>query len=815
MTKELYNKYKRHGFQMLLIGSDKKIAKRRIRKDKSIIKDSEPYNEDAFYAIVPSKKIMIIDVDIKNGKKGEESLQKLQDDLMIDLAPSVKTGSGGVHIYVYIDMPIHITQKQYPDIDFICHKADNRLCTPYAIAGGQIIEYEGSKYTYELIDDMIIINEVEGLGDLLTIDVLKTEANEDVISMDDIYDKKTPDEIKDLLKWLDSSEYTEWMANASAIRRELGNTEEAFEIFHDWSKTADNYADRDSCLAKWKNVKDYQGKPRTMATLYTNSVSSKSNQLINELNKSKNVESMENLINEDEWLQYPMLPHKFIINEISKTYMSKVHRLNETITYNEAQKKTKILYGKEFSETNSEDIKVKDNAFDDFVKVASFKGLQYFQISNGSKHDVEGVSRELNKALMRLSRKNGLKKTMTVQQAFQKKFIKYANSHEYNPSTNDRLFINDEKQTVLNMFNYKTVPDATPFTPKGKILIDKFVKHLELITTKKEADILIKWMAYIAQNPGKKILWVPLIQSVEGIGKTIIGSLLIYHVFGKSNAGIVDSIIVADSNNSWACSKMLRVLEEIKLSGHNRYEVLNQLKPLITNPMITRKEKFEVSSDVVNTCNFIAFTNFKDALPLDDEDRRWWIVFSSVNSLKELKEKCGKDLEEYFAPLHELSIKSSPYGTEFRTFLLEQDLSKFSWKFAPDSTHKEELIDMEKSKIQYIDETEDLIKYIYKKHQPKVIDLRLLREGCEMATNDYNKRIAPRGIPVKDLRSILKKLGYKNVMKKDYPDAEWSGLSPMFYHVSTVALNDAIEIWEQGFDVDFVANDFNNLDEEL
>ena len=190
-----------------------------------------------------------------------------------------------------------------------------------------------------------------------------------------------------------------------------------------------------------------------------------------------------------------------------------------------------------------------------------------------------------------------------------------------------------------------------------------------------------------------------MIQSVEGVGKSLIGNLLINHVFGPANAGIVDSVIIADKNNSWASSKMLRVLEEIKLSGHNRYEVLNQLKPLITNPTITRVEKFEVSSEVRNTCNFIAFTNYKDALPVDDTDRRWWIVFSQIDDLHHLERVIGVSLYDYFSPLHKLAKPDSPYGPEFKTFLLDRDLSEFNPNFPPESKHKEELAEIERSKI--------------------------------------------------------------------------------------------------------------------
>ena len=817
MTKDTYNQYLGRGFQLIELSENKELTKRRINKrTKKCSKASEDYHEDMIYAVVPSNNIMIIDVDIKNGKQGMTSLQKLEDDLMMDLVPMVKTGSGGLHIYVTISEPIRIAQKDYPDIDFIAYKANDRLCTPYGVAGGQTITNDGKDYHYEMLSDKLIINEIDDIHDFLEVDQVIVETDDDTFAVDDLYEKKTPDEVSQMLTWLDASDYHEWMANASAIKRELGNTKEAFEIFNTWSMSVENYDGRESCLNKWKNVGDYQGQARTMGTLFMNAVINKTNKLISVIKSLDTMTDIDNEFNKMIWLEYPKLPQTVIKNEITKVYQARCQKLGEKMDYNESQRKTKILYGKDnVNEDLVAEIVDDDGVFFDFARVASFTRCPYFQISNGARHDLEGIGMMLDKPLISISHKLGLKKTMTIQQAFKKKLIQYATNHEYNPTTNDRLFIDDNGKTILNLFDPKTVPVATDITTEGQKLIRKFVKHLSILTSDLESVIFLDWMAYAAQNPGKKILWVPLIQSIEGVGKSLIGNLLINHVFGKQNAGVVDSIIIADKNNSWASSKMLRILEEIKLSGHNRYEVLNQLKPLITNPTVTRVEKFEVSSEVRNTCNFIAFTNFKDALPLDEDDRRWWLVFSPIHSLEHLEKVTGQKRNDYFEPLHELAKADSVYGTEFKRFLLDRNLMDFDPKFPPESKHKEELAEIERGKIQGVDEVQDLISFTYKDNQPKVINLKLLREAGDIAFNDNGKRITPRGINPQELRTVLKKLGYKTVTKRDYADADWTGTSPMFYHSSTVTIVEAVKIWKEGYDVDFIANQFDNLDDEL
>lgn len=816
MEKDSYNKYLSLGFQMIKLGKDKKPIKKRQKNSRGrCSRVTDEYKKDTFYACVPSNNIMIIDVDIKNGKKGLESLEKLESDLMFDFVPTVRTGSGGIHIYVEIESPFRISQKEYPDIDFISYKANDKLCTPYAVAGGQTITFEGKDYIYEILNDgELYINKVDGLEDILNVDVFNTDIEEDMISIDDLYEKKTPEQLEQLLNWLDASDYHEWIANASVIKKELGNTKQAFEIFHEWSKSADNYEDRNSCLNKWKNVGDYQGVPRTVATLYMQAIENKTNLILSKLNEADDINELDRIINCEKWLEYPKFTDQIIKRDITKLYQTKANKLGKDTTYNSAQSTTKKLYGKELLEVEIVD-EDGDDIINDFVRVASFTRQNYFQISNNARHDQEGAAMMLNKSLVKISQKLGLKKTLTIQQAFQKRLISYVTNHEYNPTIHDRLFVNEQNQNILNMFDITTVPEQSGYTVEGRKLIDKFITHLKNIIDEDEAEILLDWMAYAAQNPGKKILWVPLIQSIEGVGKSVIGNLLIHHVFGKANAGVVDPIVLTDTNNSWATDKMLKILEEVKLSGHNRYEVLNNLKPLITNPYITRKEKFEVSSEVSNYCNFMAFTNYKDALPVDDEDRRWWIVFSSIDSLSDLEKKINMSRQEYFAPLHELAGPNSAYGSEFKTFLLERDLSEFNPNFPPESKHKDELKEIERGKLTGIDEIHELILATYKEEQPKVINIKLIKEASDLATDDNGLRITPKGMSIKDIRHILQRIGYKSVTKKQFPKADWKGISPMFIHAKTCSLKQGIEIWDQGHDVDFLTDDFDNLDEEL
>jgi hypothetical protein len=91
--------------------------------------------------------------------------------------------------------------------------------------------------------------------------------------------------------------------------------------------------------------------------------------------------------------------------------------------------------------------------------------------------------------------------------------------------------------------------------------------------------------------------------------------------------------------------------------------------------------------------------------------------------------------------------------------------------------------------------------------------MTLIREASEQAINDNGKRITPRGVNPKEIRSVLKRLGYKSISKVEFGDADWKGISPMYYHTPTTTIPEAVLIWKKGHTVDFLSAQFDDLDE--
>lgn len=202
------------------------------------------------------------------------------------------------------------------------------------------------------------------------------------------------------------------------------------------------------------------------------------------------------------------------------------------------------------------------------------------------------------------------------------------------------------------------------------------IRHIELLGGGRHEIVttMLNWMAHNVQHPGVKVRWSPLWKGIEGDGKTVIGSLM-SAVMGRPNVKNVTPKVLGTDFTGWAQGSAVVVLEEIRLTGHSRHDILNALKPFITNDSIEVHPKGKDTIEVINTTNYLAFTNFVDALPLSDTDRRWWIVFTPFASSDEMEaavRKWAPDLGTYFTLLHD-AIQKHP--AVLRRWLLDYKIS--------------------------------------------------------------------------------------------------------------------------------------------
>jgi hypothetical protein len=214
----------------------------------------------------------------------------------------------------------------------------------------------------------------------------------------------------------------------------------------------------------------------------------------------------------------------------------------------------------------------------------------------------------------------------------------------YDPRFPNDTFLHADGKPFVNLYvaNHPE-PDRAQAAYAGKL----FMTHLRhLIKEEEYRTTVMDFLAHIVQFPGKKIRWAMLIQGVEGCGKTFIAKAM-DAVLGRGHVRNVDASALNSQWNEWAYGAQMVVLEEIRVVGHSRHDVMNVLKPLISNDYINVNQRHRDSRQTDNTVNYLLFTNHHDAIVVSNGDRRYFVVKSAMQT----KEDVAKLPHDYFTDL--------------------------------------------------------------------------------------------------------------------------------------------------------------------
>jgi hypothetical protein len=234
----------------------------------------------------------------------------------------------------------------------------------------------------------------------------------------------------------------------------------------------------------------------------------------------------------------------------------------------------------------------------------------------------------------------------------------------YDPRFAEDRFFSFKGKDYLNEYNPASVPelDHTLKEKVGSI----FYHHLLTLTGAREfADVVLQYLAHVVQRPGVKIRWMPLIQSAEGAGKSILYYLL-DSAIGEGNSKIVNpSQFNSGSWNDWAVGCQFLVIEELMLKGKDRQATANLYKDFLTNQTINLVAKFKNAQVVQNVANAIAFTNYHSPVHLDESSRRYYVIKSPIQTAAQVKQLVENG---HFIPLDKI-IKRR--GGALRAYLLD------------------------------------------------------------------------------------------------------------------------------------------------
>ena len=225
----------------------------------------------------------------------------------------------------------------------------------------------------------------------------------------------------------------------------------------------------------------------------------------------------------------------------------------------------------------------------------------------------------------------------------------------YAPNFN--LLFNHGGVDYLNTYQEELHAEVTPEEVEAaKALLSGHIKHL--VEDPREASMIINYLAYCVQNIGEKLQWSIILQGVQGDGKSFFSEMM-RSVLGLNNVRVMNAQTLESNFTGWSAGQCMTFIEELKLDNFKKYEISNKIKPFISNPTVEQVKKGRDPVTVPNTTNYFAFSNYKDCFPIDDNDRRWGIIFSRWQS-GPLLEKFISDNPTYYDNLYTKMRASIP-----------------------------------------------------------------------------------------------------------------------------------------------------------
>lgn len=166
--------------------------------------------------------------------------------------------------------------------------------------------------------------------------------------------------------------------------------------------------------------------------------------------------------------------------------------------------------------------------------------------------------------------------------------------------------------------------------------VTPFLNHLQLLFPD-EIDrlILTSYLAATIQYKGVKFTWSPVIQGVQGNGKTFI-TQCIAHCIGDRYTHYAKAPEIDNRFNAFMAKNIIIAVEDIYVPD-SRLQIYETLKPMITGEKqeIEAKHGEKITRDVC--ANFIINTNHKDGIRKTQDDRRYAPFFSAQQNVDDLR----------------------------------------------------------------------------------------------------------------------------------------------------------------------------------
>lgn len=196
---------------------------------------------------------------------------------------------------------------------------------------------------------------------------------------------------------------------------------------------------------------------------------------------------------------------------------------------------------------------------------------------------------------------------------------------------------------------------------EGLELMKSFIFEVWASSNQIHYDYIISWLAGLVTNLSGINRVALLMVSEQGTGKNTLGDFMKL-ILRPCNVATVEGIEgVVGRFNTQVQNKRLIVMNELCSTREEFRNNFDKIKPIISDATITIEPKGVNKYELDNIANLIAFTNHKDAVSLEESDRRW-ATFEMCNIYR--------NNSEYFDRIRDICF-TQDIANQFYTYLLD------------------------------------------------------------------------------------------------------------------------------------------------
>ena len=183
--------------------------------------------------------------------------------------------------------------------------------------------------------------------------------------------------------------------------------------------------------------------------------------------------------------------------------------------------------------------------------------------------------------------------------------------------------------------NYSTITEANnvnlwvaPEIRAKRGMVKNWLEFIHfLFRTTAQAEWFLQWLAYPIQNPGAKLYQAVYVWGQgQGIGKSFVVTPLMDYIYGENFTRITNETIASAFNGELA-NKQFALLDECFLAGaFERQNLMSRLKNMVTREKALVNAKYQKPYTVRDCINYYITSNHEESIPLDAEDRRFFVV---------------------------------------------------------------------------------------------------------------------------------------------------------------------------------------------